>query len=73
MLVIVCHHMSLSLIVPLLRQVLSDSSNPACHLLNRLAALYHESYSGLGTSPFLLPHAINEAKEMIRQIHALIR
>ena len=54
-------------------QILFDRDHPMCHLMNKLAGVYHESYSGLGTSRILLPHAINEAKEMIRQMHALIR
>jgi amyotrophic lateral sclerosis 2 protein len=56
-----------------IERALFNDDDPLCHLMNKLAAVYHESYSGLGTSKVLLPHAINEAKEMIRQMHALIR
>ena len=41
--------------------------------MKQLETVYHESYSGVGASRFLLPHGICDAKNMIRQLHNIVR
>ena len=41
--------------------------------MKQLETVYHESYSGIGASRFLLPHGICDAKNMIKQLHNIVR
>ena len=41
--------------------------------MKQLETAYHESYSGIGASRFLLPHGICDAKNMIKQLHNVVR
>ena len=41
--------------------------------MKQLETAYHESYSGIGVSRFLLPHGICDAKNMIKQLHNIVR
>ena len=41
--------------------------------MKQLETVYQESYSGIGASRFLLPHGICDAKNMINQLHNVVR
>lgn len=57
-----------------LEKAFADSEHhPLGILMKQLETVYHESYSGIGASRFLLPHGICDAKNIIKQLHNIVR
>ena len=54
-------------------QAFNTPSHPLGILMNRLEAVFHESYGGVGTNKYLLPHAIAEMHSIIKRLHSIVR
>ena len=54
-------------------QSFNNPSHPLGNLMNKLEAVFRESYGGIGANKFLLPHAIAETHSIIQRIHSIVR